>query len=178
MRTLHTICFVLALAACKSDPPAPSPPPPAPASAIAATAGTPTTVGAPGSQDLAPLAGVATRMHDEASQRPHVKVTAEAVFDALTQRGIVLASTKQVLAATAAASYCALGVTDDNIAVAVCEYASQAAARAGKRLLDTRYAKLVPDAVRVVNGNTLVTVANGAHVPARRDQVLDTFRSL
>ena len=45
-------------------------------------------------------------------------------------------------------------------------------------MLDTRYAKLVPDAVRVLNGSTLVTVANAAHVPARRDQVLDTFRSL
>jgi hypothetical protein len=181
MRT--TICILIALAACKSDrrPPAPPPPLPAPTPAakpMPALETMPSTSGAPGSQNLAPLAGLATRMHDESSQRPHVKVTAEAVFDALTKRGIALASTKQVLAATAAASYCALGVTDDSVAIAICEYTSADAARAGKRLLDTRYAKLVPDAVRALNGNTLVTVANGAHVPARRDEVLATFRSL
>lgn len=169
MRTMHTICFVLAVAACKrADEPAPSPPP----------ASAPTTIGAPGSQDLAPLAGIAVRMHEEAAQRPQVKVTADAVFDALAARGVSLASKKQVLAATAQASYCALGVTAESVAIAVCEYASQDAARAGKQLLDTRYAKLVPDAVRSLNGNTLVTVANGTGHPAVRDQVLETFSSL
>ena len=170
MRTMHTICFVLALAACKrADEPAP--PPPIPSSA-------PTTTSAPGSQNLAPLAGIAVRMHEESAQRPTVKVSADTLFDALTARGISLASKKQVLAATAQASYCALAVTQESVAIAVCEYATQEAARAGKQLLDTRYAKLVPDAVRSLNGNTLVTVANGTGHPAIRDQVLETFRSL
>ncbi|HEY5921816.1 MAG TPA: hypothetical protein VIV11_09115 [Kofleriaceae bacterium] len=169
---------MMALAACKSEPnhpplPAPPPPPPSPVEPVQAT-----TPGAPGSQNLAPLAGVTARMREESSARPRVEVTAEALFDALADRGIVIARRQQVLAATAQAAYCALGVTDDSIAIAVCEYESQAAARAGKRLLDTRYAKLVPDAVRVLNGNTLVTVANATKTPARRDQVLDTFRSL
>lgn len=176
MRT-YTLCLVLALAACKAEAhqPAPASSPPVAGQKLD---GIPSTPGAPGSQNLAPLAGLATKMRDEAAQRPQVKVNAEAVFDAVTKRGIALISTKQVLAATAAASYCALGVTEDSMAIAVCEYASKDAARAGKRMLDTHYAKLVPDAVRALNGNTLVTVANGAHVPARRDQVLDTFRSL
>ena len=180
MRTLHTIYFVVALAACKSEPnpqsqPQPQPAAPQPRAVEPAHA---TTSGAPGSQNLAPLAGVSARMREESSARPQVKVSAEALFDALGERGIVLARRQQVLAVTAQAAYCALGVTDDSIAIAVCEYESQAAARAGKRLLDTRYAKLVPDAVRVLNGNTLVTVANGTQAPARRDQVLATFRSL
>jgi hypothetical protein len=172
MRIMH-ICFALACAAaCKAES-APSPAPqPAPPPTY------PTTQGTPGSQNLTPLAGIATRMHDESAQRPQVKVSAESVFAAVTNAGITLASTKQVLAATAQASYCALGVTDDSIAIAVCEYDSAAAAAAGKRLLDTRYAKLVPDAVRALNGNTLVTVANGAQHPDRRDRVLEAFRSL
>jgi phenylpyruvate tautomerase PptA (4-oxalocrotonate tautomerase family) len=168
MRTLRTTCFVLALAACKREPaPAPSAPPPAP-----------TTVGAPGSQNLAPLAGIAVRMHEEAASRPAVSVTAEELFDALAARGIELQSKKQVLAATAQASYCALGVTRESVAIAICEYASQDAARAGKELLDSRYGRLVPDAVRSLNGATLVTVANGTGHPAVRDRVLETFRSL
>lgn len=171
MRTLHTISFVLALAACNRTPePAPSP--------TASPVSSPTTPGAPGSQNLAPLAGIAVRMHEEAAQRPAASVTAERLFDALTARGIELASKKQVLAATAQASYCALGVTRESIAIAVCEYASQDAAVAGKEFLDARYAKLVPDAVRSLNGNTLVTVANGTGHPAVRDRVLDTFKSL
>jgi len=167
MRT--TILFVLALAACKraeTQPPPPAPPPVA------------TTQGAPGSTNLAPLAGLATRLHSEAAQRPAATVTAEQLFAALTQRGVTLATTKQVLAATAQASYCALGVTPDAIAIAVCEYTSPAEARAGKRLLDTRYARLVPDAVRTINGTTVLTVANGSKRPAVRDRVLKTFASL
>jgi hypothetical protein len=168
MRLMHTISFVLALAACtRTDEPAPSPPPPSP-----------TTIGAPGSQNLAPLAGIAVRMHEESAQRPPVRVSADTLFDALAAHGISLASKKQVLAATAQASYCALGVTRESVAIAVCEYATQDAARAGKQLLDTRYAKLVPDAVRTLNGNTLVTVANGTGHPAVRDRVLETFKSL
>ena len=101
-----SFCIVLALAACKSDP---TPPAPAPAEVVPVAsqplpAITPSTAGAPGSQNLAPLAGVAARMTDEAARRPHVKVTAEAVFATLGERGITLASTKQVLAATASAT--------------------------------------------------------------------------
>ena len=170
MRTLLTISFVVALAACKRDR---TPPSPAREPELVATS-----TGAPGSQDLAPLAGIAARMHEESAHRPAVKVTAEQLFRALTDRGVTLTRQQQVLAATAQASYCKLGITIENVAIAVCEYASRDAARAGKQLLDTRYAKLVPDAVRSLNGNTLVTVANGTGHPAVRDQVLDTFKSL
>lgn len=171
MRTSLTISFVLALAACKSDPSPPrsvaAPPPPAP-----------TTVGVPGSQDLAPLAHLGARLHEESAHRPRVDVPAERVFRALADRGVAFASEKQVLATTAHASYCALGVTAETVAIAVCEYPSPEAAAAGKRLLDTHYAKLVPDAVRAVNGNTLVTIANSHRHPEIRDQVLATFQSL
>jgi hypothetical protein len=169
MRTV-TICIVVALAACKSDPPSPSAPPPEPT--------TPVTAGAPGSQNLAPLAGLSARMQEEATRRPAVEVTAEALFRALGERGITIASQKQVLAATAQASYCALGVTAETIAIAVCEYATREAAAAGKRLLDTRYAQLVPDAVRALNGTTLITIAHGARHRDVRDRVLETFQSL
>lgn len=170
MRISHTISFVLALAACKSES---TPPRTAAAPPLA-----PATVGVPGSQDLAPLANLGARLHEEAARRPHVEVPAERLFHALADRGISLASEKQVLAATAAAAYCALGVTPETVAIAVCEYPSREAAAAGKRLLDTRYAKLVPDAVRAIHGSTLVTIAHGARHPEIRDQVLATFQSL
>lgn len=177
MRTTF-IVFVLALAACKTQRTAPHADTRPTTAAPARPIGAPTTMGAPGSANLAPLAQLGSALQREHTQRPTVKVTPEALFAALRARGIELASEKQVLAATAAASYCALGVTRESIAIAVCEYATEDAARAGKQHMDTRYAKLVPDAVRRLNGNTLVTVANGTGHRDVRDRVLETFASL
>lgn len=169
MRT--TILFVLAIAACKRGDAPPPPPQPVPPTVDESP-------GPVGSKDLAGLAGIAAQLHDESHQRPAVKVKVEALFDALAANGITLTTTRQVLAATAAADYCALGVTAESVAVAVCEYKTLDAARAGKKLLETRYAKLVPDAVRALNGTTLLTVANGTSHREVRDRVLDTFATL
>lgn len=165
---MRSLLLVMALAAC-SHTESKAPPPPAPASA-------PTTQGVPGSQDLAPLANLGARLRTEATHRPTVKVPAEKLFDALARQGVTLATHHQVLATTANAAYCDLGVTKDTTAIAVCEYSSHAAAEQGKHLLDTRYARLVPDAVRSINGSTLVTVAGTHH--AQRDAVIHTFLAL
>ena len=167
---MRSLLLVVAIAACShTESKAPPTPAPAPASA-------PTTQGIPGSQDLAPLANLGARLRTEATHRPTVKVPAEKLFDALAKQGVTLATHHQVLATTANASYCDLGVTKDTTAIAVCEYPSHAAAEQGKHLLDTRYARLVPDAVRSVNGATLVTVAGTHH--AQRDEVIHTFLAL
>lgn len=135
-------------------------------------------MGVPGSQNLAPLARLAPVMNREARSRPAVRVTADHVFAALTSAGVEIRNQKQVLATTANAAYCALGVTGDSIAVAVCEYPSPAVAKAGLAMLDSRYRKLVPDAVRRINGTTLITVANASSHKDVRDKVLGVFMSL
>jgi hypothetical protein len=172
MRTfgLLSVCLFIA---CKHDatPPAAAPPPAQPALAA-------DTQGVPGTKDLEGLARLPPMMSAEASHRPAVKVPVEKLFDSLAQHGVKLANQHQVLAKTAAASYCMLGVTPDTIAIAACEYPSHEAAVAGEKLLDDRYHKLVPDAVREINGSTLVTVANAEHHPAVRERVLETFRAL
>jgi hypothetical protein len=174
MRSLA--CLVLLVACSRHDAPAPTAAPiPMPAAAPAAADTSP---GVPGSQDLAPLAHLGPTLSAESQHRPTVKVTPEHLFAALADRGITLATQHQVLATTAAASYCTLGVTPDTIAIAVCEYPSAKAAQAGRELLDHRYHKLVPDAERAVNGNTLVTVAGGASHRDVRERVLETFKSL
>jgi len=164
--------FVLlaALVACSHKQDHTPPPAPPPASA-------PITQGVPGSQDLAPLQQLGARLSEEKSHRPEAKI-GDRLFDALGKQGITLSSHHQVLATTAAASYCDLGVTGDAIAIAVCEYDSAAAAAKGKQMMDERYAKLVPDAVRTVHGATLVTIANaGSHADVR-DRVIHTFMTL
>jgi hypothetical protein len=165
---MRRLLLLAAIAACSHEPN--HTPPPAPASA-------PITQGVPGSQDLAPLQQLGARLSEEKSHRPEAK-TSDRLFDALGKQGITLASHHQVLATTAAASYCDLGVTGDAIAIAVCEYDSAAAAAKGKQLMDERYAKLVPDAVRTVHGSTLVTVANARAHADVRDRVIHTFMTL
>jgi hypothetical protein len=174
MRRLAFVAICL-LASCSRSKPAPQP-----EQAAAATA--PITasdqIGQPGSTNLAPLAGLPHELDDETAHRPAVKVTVEKLFSALDAKGIKLAAQHQVLASAAAASYCQLGVTPDTIGIAVCEYPSHEAALAGRKMMDSRFAKLVPDAVREVNGATLVTVANASQHVAVRDQILTTFRTL
>lgn len=158
--------LLLALAACARH--RDHAPPPAPA---------PVTQGVPGSQDLAPLQQLGVVFADEKSHRPATHAS-DQLFAALAQQGIALSSHHQVLATTAAAQYCDLGVTGEAIAIAVCEYDSPSAATRGKQLMDQRYAKLVPDAVRTVHGSTLVTVANASSHPELRDRVIHTFMTL
>jgi hypothetical protein len=165
---MRSLALIIAIGACSHRQEPPPPPAPAPSG--------PVTTDVPGSQNLAPLKNLGVRLADEKQHRPAVRVPAERLFSALAERGITLASHHQVLASTAAAQYCDLGVTSDTVAIAVCEYATPDAAAKGKQLLDGRYAQLVPDAVRTINGSTLVTVAGTQH--ATRDEVIHTFLAL
>lgn len=160
------------LASCSRPKPAPPPEPAAPPVTAVDQ------IGQPGSTNLAPLAALPHELDDESAHRPAVKVTVEKLFAALKAKGIALAAQHQVLASAAAAAYCQLGVTPDTIGIAVCEYPSHEAALAGRKMMDSRFAKLVPDAVREVNGATLVTIANASQHVAVRDQILTTFRTL
>jgi len=172
MRRLAFVAITL-LASCSRSKPAPQPEPLA-----APTTPTSDQIGQPGSTNLAPLAGLPHELDDESSHRPAVKVPVEKLFAALKDKGITLSAQHQVLATAAAASYCQLGVTPDTIGIAVCEYPSHEAALAGRKMMDRRFGKLVPDAVREVNGATLVTIANASQHVAMRDQILTTFRAL
>lgn len=162
-------------AACSKAPPqqqaAAASPPAAPAMADEK-------IGMPGSQDLAGLSTLPTTLATEASSRPNAKVTADKVYAALDAKGIKMVQHHQVLASIAGASYCELGATADTIAVSVCEYQTHDAALAGKKLMTERFGKLVPDAVREVNGSTLVTIANASAHAQQRDQMLQTFLAL
>jgi hypothetical protein len=176
---MRAIIAIAALGACSSHrDPAPIAAPPLPLAAPAGPAAMDSTPGLPGSQDLAPLSDLGTRMTAESTHRPEASLTVERLFAALAERGVRLASQHQVLAAVAHASYCALGVTPESVAIAVCEYASHSDAEAGRALLDRQYRRLVPDAVRAVNGNTLVTIANASTHRELRDRVLVTFAAL
>ena len=145
---MRRLLLLVALAACshasKHHTPPPAPPPLAEA---------PTTQGVPGSQDLAPLQSLGARLSEERTHRPPAK-TGDQLFAALGKEGITLASHHQVLAADCGCAATAISASpSEAIAIAVCEYALRRRRREGQALMDERYAKLVPDAVRTVNGS-------------------------
>jgi len=113
-------------------------------------------IGQPGTVDTGTLAQLPNMLGGEAKDRPQTKVSVEHLFSALDAKGIKLVT----------------------VAIAVCEYQTHEQAVAGAKMMDARYAKLTPDAVREVNGNTLVTVANASQHRDVRDQVLETFKAL
>lgn len=170
MRRLAFVAICLLASCRRSDSPKPAPQ----AEPVAAVE----QVGQPGSTNLTALAGLPRALEEETGHRPATKVPVERVFAALQDKGIALTTQHQVLASAASASYCSLGVTADTIAIAVCEYPTHEAALAGRKMMDSHYAKLVPDAVREINGNTLVTVANASAHRDVRDRVIDTFKAL
>src|ERR1700761_3308182 len=121
MRTFATLSVCL-LFACKHE--AATPPAPAPAAAASQPQQqgfANDTQGVPGTKDLQGLAALPPLLTNETSHRATVKLPVEKVFDSLAQSGIELTTKHQVLARTAAASYCELGVTKDTVAIAVCE---------------------------------------------------------
>ena len=174
MKAFAWLAIVFAAACHKRE----APPPAAVAPALAAPVMAEEKIGQPGTTDVGALAQLPNMLGSEAKDRPQVKVTVEKLFSALDAKGIKMKAQHQVLAATAGASYCSLGVTADTIAIAVCEYPTPAAAIAGEKMMNTRYAKATPDAVREVNGNTLVTIANASSHHDVRDQVIETFKAL
>jgi hypothetical protein len=129
------------------------------------------------SQDLSALA---ERLAWEAQNRPALDVTAERVFDALERAGVSVLTKRQYVGITMGASYCAGGMTRDDVAISVCEYASRTAAAAGKDFMDHRFARMTPFARRVVHGQVLLSItkpsANAGMDVVQR--AVDTFTSL
>lgn len=166
----------------KADAP-PSPPPITQPGGSAAKPVDPppqdTQTGAPGSTNLTGLAQLMPMLQDEAAHRPQVKVTPERVFTALEQGGLVLISKKQVLARTAEAKYCALAKIEDKgvVGIVVCEYESDAKAKAARDGMNTRLAGKF-DAVREQSGPTLLTISNADSRPELRKRITDIFKAL
>lgn len=171
MRTTLILALALSLAACKRARSRDAAPAGAPA-AVAATATRP-----PPSPEMRTLSG---RLAFEAAHRPTGTARVEDVVATLGRAGVALTDTKQYLAATAGASYCAGGRTADGLAVAVCEYADAAAAAAGRAHVERQFAALAADRKIVVRGATTLTTTAppGAPLAATRAAAEQAFQTL
>jgi hypothetical protein len=176
MRSLLVLSFVSALVGCKSkeaDAPAPKPaePPMVPET-------TPLRPGSTASGiDLSKLAG---QLKKESETRPKGIISVEQVWEALDKVDIKVERKKQILGLPVAASYCADARTSDKIVVIVCEYRSAREAEEGKRMTEDKYRAMNPNAIRRVNGGTVLTIVAGGN-PAQTahiDKIVETFSAL
>jgi hypothetical protein len=114
----------------------------------------------------------------EAQSRPRIQPAADDVFAALEKGGLAVADRKQSLGRTYKAAFCTGGYTKDaSLAVSVCEYPDDAAAKAG---LDAARALFPGMSNRTVAGHksTLIIVINekgDAAADARAKRVIALY---
>jgi hypothetical protein len=128
------------------------------------------------------MKSVGGRLQYEATHRPAAAGSprVEDVLASFDAAGIALAEQKQYIAMTVKAAYCVGGQTKDGLSIAVCEYATPAAAEAGRTFVTERFR--IPDLDRAIHVRGATTLALGHHVSlplgdvARRAE--QAFRSL
>jgi hypothetical protein len=107
------------------------------------------------------------RLVREAGARPTGTLRAEEVLAALGRGGLALEGQQQVLASTVGAAYCTSAGTARGLAVAVCEYPAEEAARQGMEYSHRAFDRLIPGRRLLVKRKTMLTLA-GADDEARR----------
>jgi hypothetical protein len=110
---------------------------------------------------------LAARLAREAGGRPTDTLRAEEVMAALGRGGLALLGTRQVLASTVGAAYCTSAGTARGVAIAICEYPAEEAAKKGMEYSHQVFDRLIPGRRLLVNRKTLLTVT-GADDEARR----------
>ena len=147
----YVVLMVLVVACQAAEKPAAPPPPP-------------------------PAATIADLLAMEASSRPEGARRAEDVFAALRQAGLAPEDGRQYVARTVAARYCAGTRTAAGVAVAVCEYADDAAAREGRATMERRF----PMAHRriLVHGRNTVTLTSAPGAEGEVGRVVATLEAI
>jgi hypothetical protein len=121
-----------------------------------------------------------TRLVVEAEARPARAVRPEQLFAAMQRQGILLSRKRQVLASTVGALYCELAVSDTGLGVSFCEYADDAAARAGAESSHRLFDAIVPGRTLISHGGSVLTLthAQGPRAERAAHAIADTFSSL
>jgi hypothetical protein len=119
---------------------------------------------------------LAARLDREAHRRPPGTPTAEEVLAALVRAGLPLERTQQVLASTVGAAYCSSAVTEKGVAVAVCEYPAEDAARRGLEYSHRAFDRLIPGRRLLLNRSTMLTVTGANDAEAK--QAANVFAAL
>jgi hypothetical protein len=109
--------------------------------------------------------GLLGELAHEAAARPGAKPTVEEVLAALEAEGIAILREQQVLATPIGASYCVAAVSKVGLNLSICEFASAAAAKAGRER-SLKLFKAIQRRTLLVADRTMLTLVVGREVPA------------
>lgn len=119
------------------------------------------------------------RLAREAAARPAGAPSAEQLAAALTAKGVSVARTRQVLAQTLGARYCAVALTARGVVASVCELDDAAAVATARRLSEQRFGTAMPNRRFVARGKSLLTIGNlSAGVDDEVSMIAATFAAL
>ena len=167
-RTVGAIAFAVlsAGAACKNAEQVAPAPKPMTVTATSPPTPTPTPPAGPPASSASTYvtAALGDRLAKEAATRPTTGLRAEAVLAALASVGVT-PKTSQCLGDPLGAAYCVAGATTDGIAVSVTEFATPAAASAGRAASQTRFGDRIPNRRQLVRGATMLTLSAAEPLP-------------
>lgn len=120
------------------------------------------------------------QLASEARNRSTGALSADQILSALARANVKVADPRQEIATVHRANFCVGGSTDNGLALSVCEYDSDEAARAGREHSLKMFAA-IPNREIFVHGRTALVlradrVAPGEHPDARR--AVEAFRRL
>ena len=108
------------------------------------------------------------RLESEARGRSAAGLRAELVLDTLDQNGVRIVKRQQYVGAVVGAAYCLGGNTASGLALSVCEYADEVAARQGRELSMDRFRAVSKEVL--VNQRTTLTLSFTGATPASPDE--------
>jgi hypothetical protein len=116
----------------------------------------------------------------EAADRPTGTPAAEAVLDLFESNGLALLRRTPVLATPVHAHYCAIASTKVGLSMSICEFDSEAAAKAGRET-SLQVFKSIPNRTLLLNGKTMLTLIlpqDTDAIRAQRDKARTLFAQL
>jgi hypothetical protein len=122
-----------------------------------------------------------SRLGHEAASRPKIKPNADDVYAALDKAGVGVPTRKQSLGSTYHATYCTGGYNADaSLAVDVCEYADEAAGKAGYDYSKTLFPGMTSRTVVANKATVLVVIdqKSDAATVALRKKVVSAYQAL
>lgn len=128
-----------------------------------------------------PVAGdLAQQLSVETAARKPDALKAETVIEALNKAQVPVGGVKQFMGRTVLALYCSGGATNHSTSVTVCEYADEAAAKAGLAHSEKQFGA-IPMRVLKQNKASVLTLVRATDTPetkAEVDKAVEVFSKL
>ncbi len=123
------------------------------------------------------VSGMINELGVERDHRPKAGLLVEQLFDALDNAGIVVAQRTQYFGHVIQASFCAGGITPNELGISMCEYTDQKTAEAGLAMMNKSFG--FAGVTRQVHKAAVISVVDTKNKqPELVKKTIDTFLAL